>query len=90
MDSIVRLDNGVQKGNWDEGHDPRNAFDEIVAQGYDPEAEYCVGSTTEGLFFEVYRGNLLDSLVEAAKRSGDGYFVVMPAASSLNNRVKVH
>ena len=91
MDARFQLDGAVQNGDWGEGADPRDAYDEMVAQGFDPDDKYCVGGTTGGLLSVVHCGNLMECLREASSRSAEGYFVVVRASDLPNfKRVEVH
>ena len=88
MGENYKLDGVAVKGDWEETTDPADAYEEMLAQGYDPDADYCVASTSGPLITVVYRGKLLDSLIEAANRSTEGYFVVL-LASDLDHAEKV-
>lgn len=91
MDARFRLDGAVKTGEWDEGADPDDAFNEMMALGYDPNADYCVGGKISELIKVVHRGNLKECLEEASRRSTEGYFLVF-RASDLSNveRVEIH
>lgn len=74
---VLKLTPEILKGEWEEGSDPMVAFLEIVEKGYDPDGDYAVFSNEEKVCFT---GKLLECLTEAARRSSEGYFVVMPVA----------
>ncbi len=91
MDARFQLEGAVQRGNWDESVDPSEAFNEMIAQGYDPDDEYCVGGSSDGLISVVHYGNLMECLTEAANRSNDGYFIVFRASDlSKFKQVELH
>lgn len=86
--SKYRLDGIGFKGDWEERADPQDAFDQMVAQGYDPDNKYCVAKPSGDLITVVYHGNLMECLVEASNRSADGYYVVL-LTSDLQHAEKV-
>ena len=67
MQQKFRVEKVKQHGDWEEGADPAIAWKELVAQGYDPDAEYCVGYAEQGVAGVVFRGNLMECLTEASR-----------------------
>ena len=91
MQQKFRVERVQQHGDWDEGTDPTIAWKELVDQGHDPDADYCVGYAEQGVAGVVFRGNLLECLTEASRRSSEGYFLVFPASNvDEGEKVEVH